>query len=358
VSAPPGQPATPGFLQLFPVYLRQSTTVTGLTFSFLPWGSPGVSAAGGMSAEGEPLLVLAYEWPIPWLRPAARLDKADLEAIHLSRFATDHRLALGAHPYVNATGGDAPDFTLTLGDGASAGLDCVALAVQERRGAHALFVNLRRRILQEHGRFSHLGGFMVYLWWPTQDGIALPFRPNDDAALDELLTSLASYRPTVDSTTIPGGGLPAEIPDFGQVSTPSGASFYAVPFRNAVPDTAFRSFTGFDLGFAYTTEHTASTTTSELQRRIDQHDKPGVDWLLVTAGGPSAEGLVFPSETLVARFLTESALSIRPPQHISRIALHIWETGEAFDLLPTAVRLFGPLYAGSVAPHKPIQATA
>jgi hypothetical protein len=348
-------PAGESFLQVFPMYLRRGAKVEGLTFSFLPWGCPGLSAATGTTSgiPAEQLLVLGYEWPVPWLRPTSRLLKADIEALHLLRYAADHRLALGAHAFTEPIAGDAPDFKVTVG-GATMGLDCAAVAVQERRQAHSLFVNLRQRIVQNPVAFGHLGGFMIYLWFPDQNGIQLPFHVNDDSAIQELLQALASYTPAVHATTLSGTSLPEQLPEFGMVETTLGAAFYAVPFRSAVPDTAFASVMGFDLGFAFTTEHSSTSTWRELERLVVQHDKPGTDWLLLSAGAPNAEGLTFPTEELVARLLIEHPQSLRPTVHISRVTLHIWSTGEAFEILPKVSHGFGPLYVGAVPAHKVI----
>ena len=61
-----------------------------------------------------------------WVRATARIGKPELEAFHLHRFASDHRLALGILPFAGATtGGDPPDFDVITGAG-SIGVDCKA----------------------------------------------------------------------------------------------------------------------------------------------------------------------------------------------------------------------------------------
>ncbi|HTP24695.1 MAG TPA: hypothetical protein VMK12_03415 [Anaeromyxobacteraceae bacterium] len=301
------------------------------------------------------MLVLAYEWLVPWLRPTSRLSKSDIEALHLHRYATDHRLAIGALPFTAPIAGDRPDFTVTVESAAQRGLDCCALTVQARRGAHALFVTLRRRIVQiDPAAFAHLGGFMLYVWFPGQHGMELPFRSNDEAPIRELLEALASYRPSAGPTTVSSGELPDQLPDLDMVTTPSGAAFYAVPFRNAVPDTVFASIMGFDLGFAFTTEHTPSSAWAELERLVVQHDNPGIDWLLLSVGAPNRDGLIFPTEEALAQFMLEHPSPLASPTHISRITLHLWSTGEAHELLSDVAPSFGPLYMGTIPPHRVI----
>jgi hypothetical protein len=146
--------------------------------------------------------------------------------------------------------------------------------VQERREAHALFQNIRRRTAQvDPTAFAHLGGFTLYLWFNGDSRIELPFKPSDTGAIDELMQDLANYRPDAGRLRIPLGRVPEGAPDLGLVTTSSGAAFYAVPHLNAVPDTAFWAAMGFELGFAYTTEHTPSRVWDEIQRLVDQHDK-------------------------------------------------------------------------------------
>jgi len=127
-----------------------------------------------------------------------------------------------------------------------------------------------------------------------------------------------------------------------------------VPQRNAVPDTAFSAVTGFELGLADTTEHTASGAWAELQRLVTNHDRNGVEWLLVSAGAPNRNGQTFLSEELLARFLFQHPESLSTPTHIKRVTVHIWSTGEAFEVLPSPVQVFGPLCLGIVPAHRPI----
>src|SRR5438552_3707350 len=142
-----GAPGT-GIIQLLPIFVREGVQLESLGFSMLPWGAPGLSTAAGLTASvpQEQLVLLAYEWPAPWLRTTTRLTKSDLEWLHLHRFSTDHRLAFGLAPFAAATrGDDPPDYRVATDDGPVA-VDCTAFTVEVRRGAHALFVNLRRRV--------------------------------------------------------------------------------------------------------------------------------------------------------------------------------------------------------------------
>ena len=271
------------------------------------------------------MLVLAYEWPVPWIRMATRLEKDELEAFHLQRFSTDHRLALGRVAFDAADKGDnPPDYRVVTGT-RIIGVDCTALTIQERRQAHALFVNLRRRIFQvAPATLAQLAGFMVYLWFLGVESISLPFRQNDDAAIDELLAALQEYRPNPAQLVVADDrGLPDPAPNLGAISTQSGAPFYAVPNLNSAPDTAFSAVTGFELGLAYTTRHSPSAGWKEVDRLVGSHDKEGVDWLLISAGAPNRDGQTFQTEELYARFLLQNARPLSAPSHITRVTLHL-----------------------------------
>ena len=66
-----------------------------------------------------------------------------------------------------------------------------------------------------------------------------------------------------------------------------------MPLLGGAPGSMLFTLAGFDIALAYTTLLTAEEAWSEVQRLVDSHDKPGVDLLLVTAGGPDANGNVF-----------------------------------------------------------------
>jgi len=80
-----------GFFQAIPfrvpVGMDADQVVVGLT----PWGTPSLAAIGG-AATGRPddrLMLLTYEWPMPWFEPMSPLGNAELERMHLDRFVTE-----------------------------------------------------------------------------------------------------------------------------------------------------------------------------------------------------------------------------------------------------------------------------
>lgn len=115
------------------------------------------------------------------------------------------------------------------------------------------------------------------------------------------------------------------------------------------------TMTGFELGRAYTTLLTARAAWQEVQRLVDQHDQPGVDKLLITAGAPDHRGRIFPAEEATASFLLETPLGLtQHPSHIKQVLLHSWATGHATELHPVVNTLFGPIYQSFQPEHSPL----
>jgi hypothetical protein len=195
---------------------------------------------------------------------------------------------------------------------------------------------------------------MIYMWFGGPGSLDRPFRSDDEQAIAELVQGLVNYRPDPERMRIQGGGLPANAPDPATSTTDSGASFYAIPLAFAAPSTLLFAVHGFEVGLAFATEHTAASAWGEVARLITDHDRPGVDWLLVSVGTPNRLGQVFPSDEAVARFAIDHPRSLTAPPHIKRVTLRFWDSGEAWDLLPEPVRIFGPLYSGNVVPHQPL----
>jgi hypothetical protein len=144
-----------------------------------------------------------------------------------------------------------------------------------------------------------------------------------------------------------------QLPDTDVQSTTSGCKFYAVEFRTATPASAFFTEAGFELVLAFQSTHPQDASWLELRRLVDRHDKPEIEELVITVGGPKSNGLAYPSETL----LFDAALEIGIPQlqpepdHLSRIVLHSWGDGRLIQIYPEPV-VWPPLYQGGyVAPH-------
>lgn len=144
-------------------------TIEGLVMSLLPWGIPALSGIAGVDAAGEPLLVIGYEWPIPWARATAPIEQRHLELLQLERFRFDYMFGLQEVPFTDiGDGANPPDFAVMRTEGIS-GLECTSFAVAERRQALALFAQVRSALLaRPRMDFSHLTGFHVYVWFGGQ----------------------------------------------------------------------------------------------------------------------------------------------------------------------------------------------
>lgn len=349
-----------GFIHLLPAVVPAGMTIQAASFSLLPWGAPAYSGFVGHKSESprHPLLSVTFEWPIPWLRATEPLKQFDQEWLYLRRFSADQALATGEHAYSEVRpGNDPPDATINTSDG-KLGAESTALTVGDRRMVHALFRRLRIHLLKhEPVLFKRLAGHLIYIWFSNEDKATLEKPPKhaELEVLNDLVQSLSEYEPDPDILWIPSGEVPEQAPEIPLAETTSGAKFYAVPFVNSTPATVLCSVAGFELGLAYTTQLTFDDALAEVQRLITAHDKPGVDFLLITAGGPDQHGLIYPAEEAVASFFKNHFQELpNRPRYIKRIYLHNWMTGEAFSLFPDAGPLFGPIFQSVVPEHNPI----
>jgi hypothetical protein len=160
-AAPPGG----GYMHVLPVILQAGMAVTHVSMPLLPWSSPSYGAVLGQW-QGEPALAVMYEWPIPWLATAQDLDKYEREWLCLRRFSADQARAGRGHVFGEIRpGADPPDCAVAT-DAGMLGVESTSLAIEDRRGTHALFRNLRRQfITQDPGLFAKLAGNMVYVWF-------------------------------------------------------------------------------------------------------------------------------------------------------------------------------------------------
>jgi hypothetical protein len=352
------QRPTAGHMIVLPVGVTPGMKITHMVPLMLPWAAPRVLATYGYSAEDEPALGIVMEWPITWLRTVEPLPKFDHELLLLRRFSSDQAIVTGRHAYGHLKpGADPPDAT-AITDAGTIGVESTALTAGDRRRAHGLFTALRRRVQeQEPAAFTKLSGHTVYVWFDTDEApVGLPHRRSDEDAIRELVQALADYEPKTEELRH-DGQPPETLPDLALHETDAGAKFYAAPIFNAVPNTMLFTLAGFELGLGYTSYVTPRKAWEEIQRLVDSHDKPGVDLLVITAGGPDLRGMIFPAEGVLATFILANPIGLtRAPNHIGRVLLHWWGTGEAAVLHPTVEQLFPGPYEGLTPSHHPIEA--
>jgi hypothetical protein len=348
----------PGWSLAYPIFLPKGATLEHFLVGPSPWGMPLALGVAGTTDRSEPAVWLSLEQPVAWMRPDARLDKAFVEFAHLQRFAADARLASGADPYtaIEQNQTDPPDFFAWQEDGARVGVELAAFSIEERRQAQALFGVLKKRLIdQQRHRTGHLAGTCVVVrFGEGQNPNTRPPRTTDEAAADELIEALVTYRPDVERLRVDlADGGPVQLPPLGDITTPRQATFFAMPLLNASPTGLFHTLTGFEIALSYTTCHTAATVGETLDRLVQDHDKPGVDVLVLSVGAPDRNGAMYPLE----QFLSDLYLThprVLTTNNIARVIMHRWGTGDAFDLLPDPPqRLWPPLYAGVVPAHQP-----
>jgi hypothetical protein len=345
------------FLHFFPVRAPEGTTFTGGAFALLPWSAVAFYCLLGTTKKGAPLLAVASEWPLIWLRTAKPLSKFERELLYLRRYSSDRAIATrGNHAWGDVQPGDDPPDATVLTDAGRVGVESTSLTVESRRGVHGLFAQLRRGLQEaEPALFAKLAGHIVYVWFQESEIPGPPVKPHkrsDTPALDALIQELADYEPATEELRHHPGPAPQTMPELPLADTPAGARFYAVPLLGGAPGSMLFTLAGFDIALVYTTLLTAEEAWSEVQRLVDSHDKPGVDLLLVTAGGPDANGNVFPAEEAVANFVVEHPIGLsHSPKHIRRVILHSWGTGRATALYSDIQPIFGPLYQSMTPLH-------
>lgn len=122
-----------------------------------------------------------------------------------------------------------------------------------------------------------------------------------------------------------------------------------------MPGSVMFTIHGFEIGMAYTSLITSSAAWQIVQKLVDDHDQPGVDVLIITAGAPDGRGNVYPAEEALAVFLVDNpGVLARLPTHVKKVWLHSWSTGRATALYPVFEHMFGPTYQGLAPVHNPV----
>lgn len=345
-------------MHLLPLQVQKGMTLTSMTVLVMPWGPAHFGAMGTMDDHArEPVMLVATEQPLTWVRQMEPTTRFELEWLHLRRFSADHLLGTGIHRYAMVEEGPNPPDAIAQTDSGPIGVEATALTVPGRRHVYDLFFKLRRRLQStEPVAFSRLAGHLVYLWFDTPRAKTdKPFRISDTSAVDALVNALAQYEPSRDALSVdPAEALPAQMPPPPLEVTEAGATFYAVPLAGAAPASMLFTLAGFEIALAYPTTITASEAWESIERLVTKHDKPGVDLLVITASGPDLNGVVYPVEEALADFAMRHTGDFNTaPSHIKEVVLHTWMTGTATRLHPTRERLFGPLYTSMVPIHHP-----
>jgi hypothetical protein len=337
--------------------------ITEVVVDLLPWLSPSMFAVvggPGRPQDGGEQILVCYEWPIPYFSGHQVLEKDELEFLHVSRCQVDLRLASSSQSLaVVGRGAEPPDFLVDLSGGHQVGLECTVLADSRRRAVEGLFSRIRSRLIKEPlHRWRRIAGYLIVAWFVGEDKLLpdqLPHKRSDEEAIEALVERLGRFEPGSPGEPL---GQPSDysraLQSMGVVSSGFGCLFYALPMHEAVPATEFFTRTGFELACLYESLHTASSIVDEIDRLVHQHDKKGVDWLLITASGPRRDGLIHQSEMTLARSLVRTALPLARPRNIRRVLLHLSPIGGVYELFPSRRWWTTPQYAGGliVAHHR------
>ena len=332
---------TSGNLMLsLPFMIKTDMTMEGQIMSLAPWGAPLLLGGFGHSVDKKAFeIVIAYEWPIPYLSLQEQQSKEKNEATHLKRMLKDYGFSRQEELFENIIrGDDPPDFYATR-KSMKFGVDVAQYTLQDRRHANAKFEEIKEYIANNCSeKLAHLRGFSIYFWYWEANNLDKPhIAPSE---LKELLDALERYKPN--PTIVDGDDLPEHHPGWHVGSTKK-TSFYAHPFTNSAPDTAFFYKIGFKLGPA-----------SFTQTNTENHDHPRISQLILTCGAPNRNGFGYLSDEHLMRMAINNPMLIDIPHHITNILVHFWTTGEIYSLFPQ-VKLVSPALrpAGITLRHNP-----
>jgi hypothetical protein len=302
----------------------------------------GAVQLGGKADNGEPMLHLVTEQPERVAGFEREVSKQILERLHLEKFRFDYLLRRGAIPFDDVRSGDDPPDFILITRGAEARLDCAALTIQHRRRAYDRFRRLTERLAAGAGRrdFSGLKGTAVAVWFGERMEQEPPGR-SDDALVDPLLDMLADA--TVDrdahrrlmEEVDKAHGLPQQLPQgfLTEGSTPDrGVGFFANVVCEPEQAEDILGPAGFSIALHMPQPLTLDDVRAELERLTLKHDKPEIESLLVTAGGPDRNGIRYPAEELVAAQLAEGGDLALEAQHIQEVFLHLWGSCDVSDV--------------------------
>jgi len=268
-------------------------------------------------------------------RSAPFTSKDALERAQLDKYCHDYALLFGSVPFeVVKRGGEPPDFVVCGTEG-EYGVDCAAVALEERRLAESLFGRSVKR-LAEHGEhaFENLEGCVVQVEFKSQN--KLPPARHDVSLDNEIEEDLASLVIDRDGLTrfvkqVAKEGFPQTWPNDVKIANLERDRYRIV--ANFHPgwraDDQLAASLGFKLSLQFPI--TIHEISSEINRMVSKHDNPATQHLILSIGGPGIDGFGYPSESMLGKILLDS-----PNQHVKAIYLnkvtaHVWETANLIE---------------------------
>ncbi len=70
----------------------------------------------------------------------------------------------------------------------------------------------------------------------------------------------------------------------------------------------------------------------EAQRIVTAHDKPEIEHLLITVGGPDIDGIRYPGEEILGAFVAEGPSLTIEAEHLRSVTMHLWSAAEVIEV--------------------------
>jgi hypothetical protein len=300
----------------------------------------GATFMEGVTETGERTLLLASENRDRLAGFPESVSKEVLERFQVETFRTDYLLRCGEVPFNEVQrSSDPPDFKVATAGG-SERLDCAALADEHRRVSYRLMDHLRRRLIAGAGDrdFSGIAGCLLSMWFGTTLS-ELPPKRWDDAVVQPLLDAMASCQVDRErlarlTEEIARRGFPEVMPPViatGQTAD-GRAGFVANPLLGPLEGIRFSTGLGFEVELHRPSEVTATRARESFDRVVNSHDRPEIDHLLVTAGGPDRNGYLYPGEEALGAFLVKDESLVARAQHLRKVTVHLWFMREIVEV--------------------------
>jgi hypothetical protein len=282
----------------------------------------------GFTADGSASFVV-LDARLTACRP---LTKDLLERFHLEKVRLDNLARTGCLMFDGVErGSDPPDFRVNAGS-TVVGLDVSTLALAERRLAYRLFDVFLEHVLAAKGSLPNLVDTQVLVWFNLGNGLP-PKRSDRELAVSlvDCLRQLNLDRPRMEqlSARIASDGFPPTFPDWYPFRWLPGneAGFQVSLLPKETAPSLQRQSLGFECRLHMSMFIDSPFVMREIQRLVKKHDKPGIDWLILTVGAPDPDGCVYPGEEVMYK-LVEGDTGPVVADHIRRVLLHRWSTGE------------------------------
>jgi len=263
------------------------------------------------------------------------MSKLLLERLHIEKYRFDVLARTGQLPFDTVTrGADPPDFRVQYEDH-FVGLDASVVALPQRRSAYRLFDLFLERIREDGRDYSSLKGTLVAVWFGGGSG--MPPRRTDLQLTQELAAMLS--KTTIDrvlmrkvAEDISKTGFPRTFPPgYPIFQFPDNEGGFVVSeLEQTSSNNEFLGKMGLDCVLQTAVVVDGPLVMSEVLRLIEQHDKPEIDWLILTIGGPDVDGWSYPGEDVMFELVSSADLVIA--FHLKRVTVHRWSTGECTEL--------------------------